>query len=98
MRQFGSATGRCGFFLRVLKPGSVAEGDTFTCTERGGWSVERVASVCYPTNPLRITAGTFGGTDAELGELVETDELIEHEWKDRLRELRHRNQLADFVC
>ena len=48
VRQFGSATGRCGFFLRVLKAGSVAEGDTFTCTERGGWSVERVASVCYP--------------------------------------------------
>jgi len=84
VRQVGSANGRCGFFFRVLELGTVADGDTFTCTRRGTWSVERVSALCYPISPMRID---FAGSQDELNQLLALDELMVHEWRDRLQEV-----------
>ena len=49
------ATGWTGWYLRVLEPGRVAEGDAGALTERlpGAWSVARLNAVRYAAEPDR---------------------------------------------
>lgn len=63
------ATGWTGWYLRVLEPGRVAEGDAGSLTERatGAWSVARLNAVRYAAEPdreaLREAAASPGLTD-----------------------------------
>lgn len=84
VRQWVSANSRGGFFVRVLKAGDIGAGDALQLTRRShpSWSLERTASLCYPKTPLQVT---WGGTQAELMELVQIPELGDYEWKERLR-------------
>ena len=53
-------TVRCGWYYRVLEPGTVAEGDDFELVERGheGWDVARVfRAMFYKTAPIEELVG-----------------------------------------
>lgn len=86
VRQFVSSNGRGGFFCEVLVPGPVGDGDVFRLDERvlPAWTLARIASMCYPKTPLKIT---WGGTADELSELIASPVLGDYEWKERLREV-----------
>ena len=66
------ATGWTGWYLRVLEPGSVAEGDAGELRERvpGAWSVARLNGVRYAAQPDRAAlleaAASPGLTDGWL--------------------------------
>ncbi|WP_156313563.1 MOSC domain-containing protein [Erythrobacter sp. SG61-1L] len=67
-------SGRCGWYYRVLEPGTVAAGDSFVLETPGhkGWSVERVFALMFHKG-------------ADLGELAELAELdaLSPEWRTR---------------
>ncbi len=58
------ASARCGWFYRVLEPGTAQAGDSLERIERGhtGWSVARAFLATY---------GAFRASDAELEELAQ---------------------------
>lgn len=70
-------TVRCGWYYRVLEPGTVAEGDTFELVERGheGWDVARVFRAIYHK----------GATTRELVGVAQLTALSQ-EWRERALE------------
>jgi len=84
VRHWVSATGRGGFFCRVLQGGDIGAGDRLKLMERPcpKWTNARLSALCYPDTPLQIT---WKGTREELIELCDLDELGHYEWKERLR-------------
>ena len=72
------ATGWTGWYLRVLEPGRVAEGDAGVRTDRasGAWSVARLNAVRYAAEPDR----------AALLEAAASPALTDG-WRDALRKL-----------
>eukprot|EP00931_Biecheleriopsis_adriatica_P005302 TRINITY_DN106828_c0_g1_i1.p1 TRINITY_DN106828_c0_g1~~TRINITY_DN106828_c0_g1_i1.p1 ORF type:complete len:303 (-),score=47.22 TRINITY_DN106828_c0_g1_i1:197-1105(-) len=97
VRQWVSANGRGGFFLKVLTNGDISSGDSLQLTKRTqpAWSMERLSSLCYPTTPLQMS---WAGTHRELETLCSMDELGVYEWKERLQEIRAKSpSLAETV-
>jgi MOSC domain-containing protein YiiM len=82
-RQWIAATGRGGLFCRVKNPGDLAEGDQLKLLRRPcpKWTLARLSAMCYPVSPLRMS---WSGTDAELVELCNLEELGYNEWRERL--------------
>jgi len=68
-------TGRCGWYYRVLEPGTLSEGDGLELVERGHgeWSVERVFALLVRGRPAE---------HGELEELAALPALCE-EWRGR---------------
>lgn len=86
VRQWGSSTGACGFFCKVLEPGHLEPGDVLIRTKRPrpAWTLRRLSELCYPETPLRLT---WKGTRGELAECLRLSELGVNEWADRLPSL-----------
>ena len=70
-------TVRCGWYYRVLEPGTVAQGDSFELVERGheGWDVARVFRAIYHK----------GASTRELVGVAQLDSLAQ-EWRERALE------------
>jgi len=70
-------TVRCGWYYRVIEPGTVGEGDTFELVERGheGWSVDRVFRAIYHK----------GASTAELVGVARLDKLAQN-WREKALE------------
>ncbi len=86
LRGWIEASGYTGYYMRVLRPGWVAPGDTLTLQDRplSQWSVDRV------TRALRD-----GLEDDRLFETVLALEPLSNEWKARMRTLRARKLAAN---
>jgi len=87
VRQSVGANGTGGFFCSVQRPGDVTDGDTLKLVQRPcpGWTLQRLSQMCYGTTPIRMA---WDGSDAELKELCELDELGTYEWQERLINIR----------
>ncbi|MCB2087907.1 MAG: MOSC domain-containing protein [Sphingomonadaceae bacterium] len=74
------ATGRSGWYYRVLEPGMAQQGDRLELVERGAenWSVERVFRLLLPGKPDR--------DGAEIRQLLDLPQLADA-WKVRARKL-----------
>eukprot|EP01013_Petalomonas_cantuscygni_P043177 TRINITY_DN7954_c0_g1_i1.p1 TRINITY_DN7954_c0_g1~~TRINITY_DN7954_c0_g1_i1.p1 ORF type:complete len:469 (+),score=66.07 TRINITY_DN7954_c0_g1_i1:43-1407(+) len=91
VRALCARTGLSGTFLRVLRSGSLAEGDVLrlVARPRPAWPLQRVASLFYGDRrwvmrylTQRVTRACFGGTDAELAELAAMSELALTEYRE----------------
>jgi len=87
VRQWIAETGKGGFFCSVQRPGDVAGSDTLKLVQRPcpGWTLTRISNMCYPSLPNMA----WQGSDAELKELCELEELGYYEWKERLIIIRN---------
>ena len=70
--------GLAGWFFRVLSPGDLAERDVLRLTARPHpeWTLERVSAV------VKGAGFEDGDREADLGALVELEELAPFEWRD----------------
>eukprot|EP00416_Gambierdiscus_australes_P037980 CAMPEP_0171094578 /NCGR_PEP_ID=MMETSP0766_2-20121228/41631_1 /TAXON_ID=439317 /ORGANISM="Gambierdiscus australes, Strain CAWD 149" /LENGTH=394 /DNA_ID=CAMNT_0011553247 /DNA_START=83 /DNA_END=1267 /DNA_ORIENTATION=- len=87
VRHWCSTNGRAGFLCRVLRPGSVSEGDTLKVVKRPHpqYPISYLSSLCYADTPLQIK---FAGTEKQLVELCHLEDLCLLEWRERLIDLR----------
>lgn len=92
MRHFVNGTGRGGILFRVLTPGDAGEGDYLQLLRRPfpQWTLEYLSGITFPLAALSCLRPTWNGSDAELQELCEFEELAFWEWKDVYRELREK--------
>lgn len=83
VRQYVATNGRGGFFCSVKTPGEVGGGDQWRLLARPhpDWTMERLSRICYGETPVHMT---WKGTDEELQELCEMEDLGYHEWRERL--------------
>jgi len=101
VRAYSAAKALVGFFMRVLAPGDVQDGDVLYLAARPNpdWTLARVASLCYshPTALMKyaqrrppcpdLLREEWMGTQYELKELASLPELAIHEWKENLVQL-----------
>lgn len=83
VRQWASSNSRGGFFCKVLRPGTVQEGDSFSLLPGNfqTYPLSYLAELLYAEKP---TAVNFRGTDQQLKELCDAEELAMFEWRERL--------------
>jgi len=83
VRQWCSSNGRAGFLCRVLRPGSVQQEDKLRVVRRPHpkYPLAYLASLFYEHSPLAIH---FSGTEKQLVELCNMQELCMMEWRERL--------------
>ena len=101
VRAHAARTGLRGWFLRVLTPGTLREGDAFAVVERPNpaWPLSRVADLIYnidgvcdgpqyvwPTTGAEVAA-KFRGTREELRELASLPELADFEWGEEAKKM-----------
>jgi len=80
VRQYCSSTSHGGYFCKVLRPGSIMEGDEIKVCKRHfpQYPLAKLAGMVYGKTPLQVT---FSGTDDELDELCNMKEDLCHfEW------------------
>ena len=109
VRALCARMGSRGWFVRVLHPGHLDDGDVLTVVERPNptWPLARVADLlynmegvcdkpggyCFPTG--RDVAAKWRGTQAELRELANLPELAGFEWRDEARKMLDAWDAAD---
>lgn len=83
VRHWASSNGRAGFLCRVLRPGSMQEGDTLRVVKRPHpqYPLSYLASLFYADSPLAVK---FTGTEKQLLELCSLEDLCLMEWRERL--------------
>ena len=97
VRAHAARTGSRGWFVRVLSPGTLRDGDTLAVVERPNptWPLARVADLLYnmdgvcdapgryrwPSSAEEVAA-KWRGTPVELRELATLPELAGFEWRD----------------
>jgi len=75
------------FFCKVIKEGTIAPGDTLVVGSRPRpeWPLARVSKVFYGGDNARTcNLDKFQGTEEELHQLLQLEELALFEWRDRL--------------
>lgn len=90
MRHYVNGTGLGGILFRVLTPGSAGEGDRLCLLERPHpkWTLRYLTSLLFPIAAKSCLKPTWNGSDDELCELCNLEELAFWEWKDVCRNLR----------
>ena len=101
VRAHAARTGSRGWFVRVLVPGVLRDGDALAVVERPNpsWTLRRVSDLLYniegvcdalpyrwPTEGAAV-ARAFRGSREELRALATLPELASHEWREEARNM-----------
>jgi len=76
-----------GFFCKVIEEGTVKAGDSLVVGKRTHpeWTLSRTAQLLYGgENKKNCRIDKFQGTEEELKDLINLEDLATFEWKDRL--------------